>query len=832
MSSAEFLNPMEWSRKRRIRGRRGVSRNLLLATIAGLLLSSFAVFGVFLYVSQEPDPTEQLEIALRLLTKGDVESAASVAGRIPTETLKKKSDHSKRHFLLGVNARTKAKKIEQHRLASQLNEEAVEHLKRSRDREFPPGGLGMGNYHLGMALYELFRWEEAVEPLEIAADRYPQGRADAIERLVDVDLSRARNDFQTALERIDLWRSLPDSGLYDDQRTDLKHMQALLAMGKCDQALKLETRIPVDSPYRPLCDLLCGRCWRRIAEKTDNAESRRENLEKAMDLFQSCLKSTVADINLRHEVNLEIGQVQRDLGKLIDAVSTLSLLRLSAPYDPASVAAGIEELETLFQAGRKEDLIHTLEQLSNTLSDPKYLDSDQLPLSVVRERVIQVGNGLIDEKDYAIAARFARKLPSICDELDRLRLEARLYSDWAESLESQPNEKNQQIEYFKKSAKAYRSLTEKLPIDEEYGDWLWKAIENFRKGQSFQESNQLLTRFIAEENPNNRPRGFLVQAKNYSSLDKNDEAQESLRQLLARNPLSPLAYDGRLDLARIKIDAEEFDEAEQLLLENLSGDLNPSSPIWRESLYELGAMLFARGEKLQLKTRNEIDANPSQTFELIAQVESSHDILKRSIVRIEDFLRRYTDDPRRFYLLYQMAKAYQLASFWPEFQLNENTSSTEDTINSLKAQRKGLLTNSRQAYRRLRLELLQENVRDPRSTNLRELLRNSYFGEADLFFYDGEFEEGMGAYLEASNWFINEPESLEARKQIAICQKQLGKYGDCRRSLEYAKSMLQRIPADRDSRFKTATALDRAGWENYLTLQLAELDSLEGKNKP
>ena len=89
----------------------------------------------------------------------------------------------------------------------------------------------------------------------------------------------------------------------------------------------------------------------------------------------------------------------------------------------------------------------------------------------------------------------------------------------------------------------------------------------------------------------------------------------------------------------------------------------------------------------------------------------------------------------------------------------------------------------------------------------------------------------MTAYSEAANWFVNEPESLEARKQIAVCQKQLGKYADSRRSIEYAKSMLQRIPADRDDRFKVTTAMDRAAWGAYLDSMLAELGDLE-KAKP
>lgn len=836
------MNPLEERRlsqhsvvnKRGRLRRAGISKKLLLGVLGGLVLCSFGVFGLYLYVSQEPEPAEKLEIALRWLNKGEIDTAARIAESIPEESLKRNADRSAKLFLLGVEARTKAKEIDQYKVATQLNEEAVRNLKQSRSLSFPPGFAGIGNYHLGMALYELFRWKEAIDPLQIAFERYPIGRADTLECLVDIDLSRGKRDYKGALARIAHWRSLPQSGEYDSERADLKEMQALIAKGQMQDAINLGLRIPESSPYRPKCEQLLGKAYREMAAALiDPSEDkiRLGFLGDASKYLTACLKSTKTPVSIRRQANLELGLVQRDLGQLTDAISTFSILRLSSPFEPEGLAAGLEELDALIKTNRTDEVLVTLDQINNLLYDLRVFDTDQLPLSLVRERFVKLAYDLIDAKAYSVANRFIKRIPKMCTDLDRFKLDSRNYNDWAVSLEGDPDSELSKLDYYKASASAYRELTRRLPLDDQYGQWLWTAIENFRKGHAFKESNEVLKQFLTYESRENRPKGFLVRARNFSSMENSPEAAISLLQIVESNVATPLIYDARFELAKIRASSEQYDEAEKLLLENLSGDLKPESSVWRESLYTLGSMLFSRGEKMLIDAKNAIELNPSQTLQTLSQVEASHNMLKNSIVRIEDFLRRFESDDRRFHSLYQIAKAYQMASYWPEIQLRENTVTSEDSSESLKAQRKSDLANSRASYKRLRQEIIKDTAVDPKSSSLKELLRNSYFGEADLYFFDGAYEDAMTAYSEAANWFVNEPESLEARKQIAVCQKRLGKYADSRRSIEYAKSMLQRIPADRDDRFKVTTAMDRAAWDTYLNAMLAELDDLE-KAKP
>ena len=111
----------------------GVSRNLLLAGLAALVLSSFSVLGLFLYVHGSTlNPSDQLEIAMRLMRKGDGESPQRIAKSIDPKTLTKKVDLSRREFLLGAAERKSTEGIVHRRIASERNEQAVKHLKKSR----------------------------------------------------------------------------------------------------------------------------------------------------------------------------------------------------------------------------------------------------------------------------------------------------------------------------------------------------------------------------------------------------------------------------------------------------------------------------------------------------------------------------------------------------------------------------------------------------------------------------------------------------------------------------------------------------------------------------
>jgi tetratricopeptide (TPR) repeat protein len=175
-------------------------------------------------------------------------------------------------------------------------------------------------------------------------------------------------------------------------------------------------------------------------------------------------------------------------------------------------------------------------------------------------------------------------------------------------------------------------------------------------------------------------------------------------------------------------------------------------------------------------------------------------------------------------LLYTTAKAYRLASYWPELLLSENRLVHEDSLLQWKSQRKELLVRSRETYAQLRQELNGSGNGQWIEANAKEMLCNSYFGEADLLFHEGEFQAAMAAYREAANRFINEPESLEALVQIARCQEELRLVPEMRRTLEMARDVLNRIPKEQDDRFVRNTRHDRKSWEKQITWMIEAID--------
>lgn len=802
--------------------RKGISRNLILGGLAGLVLTSFSVLGLFIYTNSSPDHTKQLEIALRLMRKGDGEASARIARSISPKALKKRGDLSKREFLLGTHERKAAEGIAQRRIATERNEKAVKHLEKSRDLTFPDGYEGQGNYYLGMALFDLFRWDDAEMPLEIAAERWPHGRADSIERLVDIDLSFDRKDTESAISRIDQWRALPRTSAHETDRADIKEMQTLYAMGEFANASNMLEQIPMDSILRPDAELIYGRCLQKLAN-TKGCTNRDELLKAAAESFQKVLNSAKTSVPIRRQSNLELGRVQRDLGNATQAVSTFSALRLSSPYEPESLASGLEEIDTLIELKKYPDAIDTLFHITKNFGELKWYQNEWMPLSEMRKKVVATGERLVDEKAYSEAAEFSEHLPKFCDDLDRLRLQSRLYELWAKQSFAERNADGETTQRFATAAEAYAALAQRSMRSPQYSDLLARASENFQRAGKFDKSNELLDRSLQFEPRENQPKGWLAKARNYKSMEKPELAIATLYRILESNTSTSLVYEARLEAARILAAKDDFQQAEELIVQNLYyGDLKPESPTWRESLFELGSLLFRRGEMLQSQAKKAIADSPSQSLDNFAIMEQSYNELVRSIARIEESLQRFENDPRRIDMLYTTAKAYQLAAWWPDWLLKENRIANEDTIAGWKAQRKELLRQSQNTYGKLRQEIVSSPEKFRTNSNVENYLRNSYFGESDLLYQAGEYEEALNAYREAANRFINSPESLEAMTQIANCQKQLGRNADCLRTLETAKETLQRMTVS-DDKFKAVTSHDRAGWEQYLNWMISDL---------
>ncbi len=800
----------------------------VLAIIGGLLAVSSAVLFAWILSNQKTDVTEQLQLGLRFARRGDYGTAARLAEPIKEEQIEKRVDRSTRHFLLGAAARQGAESLQYRPSRTEKNEQAVEQLQQSRDLKFPPGYEGVGNYLLGMALYDLFRWEQAVEPLSIAFDRWPKGRSDAVERLIDIELYGDKRDTTAALNRLERWAALSALTPNDMDRVAAKRMEIYSEQKQYDQLEPLWRSISQESPMRSHAALTLARCLRQQAlasnSESESSDKRNQALEHLKEV--ESLRNVPSDI--RRRSMLEQGLLYRDSGALQQAVSSLSSLRLSSPFEPEFMIAGIEEIDALIDLGLHSETIATLEQLRKSFSEPKWFENCWMPLERMRIRLLASANRLLDKEVYSESARFVTNLPSVCSEVDRLRLDATVNDRWARKMQESRNENGSDAErmekIFRRAAQSIERLSQIDMRTPNYMQRLWTGIENYHFANNFEDSNRLIERYLDLAPRSDWSRPLLMRAKNHAASGDVKAALETIDKMLLTNPESPLLPDAKLTAARLYWNQGDFDEAEALILDNLySGNLRPDSPMWKESLIELGTLMFRQGEQMQVRILGMTVDDGPQSQSLRADLEKSYQQLLRSIASMEEGLRRFQGDERRYQLLYMTAKAYRMASYWPETLLQGNRLVSEESISQWKTKRKELLVNSRDTFASLRRELTNTDEKT-RVPNSEILLCNSYFGEADLLFQEGNFKGALEAYRAAANQFINEPESLEAFVQMARCHQELGQMSDMRRTLEMAIDILNRIPEDRDDRFVKNTRQSRQNWETQIRWMIQEID--------
>ncbi|MFO0014025.1 MAG: tetratricopeptide repeat protein [Planctomycetota bacterium] len=814
-----------------------MSRIKVLAIIGGLVGISSAVLIAWVLLSKEADVSEKVQLGLRLARGGDYTTAARIVEPIKEAQIKKRVDKSTRHFLMGAAARQAAESLSNRPSRMEKNEEAAAELQKSRELKFPPGYEGLGNYLLGIALYDLMRWEEAIAPLSIAFDRWPRGRSDAVERLIDIDLYGSSRDPDSALRRLERWSALSALAPSDVDRIASKRMEIHCETKQYDQLVPLWRSISIESPRRSHADLTLARALRQQALEPNSESSamRKEALENLKEI--ESLENVPNPI--RRQAMLEQGLIYRDAGALKQAISTLSSLRLSSPFEPEFMIAGIEEIEMQIGLDEHPKASATLEQLTKNFKNPQWYENPSMPLTKMRLRLLASANRLLEKGDYAEAARFVDDLPNVCSEVDRLRLEASIHDRWGRKLQqgnrasSEGERSNFKIEktdggeveqIFRRAAQSIERLSQIDMRTPNYMERLWWGIEDYHFSGRFLESNRLIDRYLDLAPRSDHSRPMLMRAKNYAAAGKTEDALVAINNLLLMTPATPLLPDAKLTAAKLQWSLGNFEAAESLIVDNLySGSLRPDSPIWKESLIELGTLMFRQGEQMQVRILGLAVEEGNQPQGWQSDLEKSYQQLLRSIASMEEGLRRFQGDARRYELLYMTAKAYRMASYWPETLLRGNRLVSEESISQWKGKRKELLIHSRDTFAALRRELTMDKgkVRIP---NSEMLLCNSYFGEADLLFQEGNFKGALEAYRSAANQFINEPESLEAFVQMARCHQELGQISEMRRTLEMAIDILGRIPADRDSRFLKNTRESRQEWESRIRWMLQEID--------
>ena len=836
MSSARVgsLNPLLRQRTRGSRAsssRRGITKVALVGILAGLAIGLFA--GVFTWIATSKGFTDsdRLDVALRQALKGDYATAAAIAESIDDKKLAEE-DLAKKRLAQGLKLWEHSQEFLEHKKSLETFDQALVVLKEAKELGFPTGYEGLGNLALGLVQTHLNEGEDALPALRKASVRWPSGRSDAMAAILQILLERDPPAIEDVLAELEHWRSLPGLGPADHDVANLVEARALELQGQPQAAFDLACKIPQDSPHTLRAELAQVKLARAMANNAGSPEARRKWLERALESSRAINESPQTNSPIRRSSLYHTASLLRELERNDEALSMFSRIRLGHPETPEALTSGMEEIEILLELGRAEEAIGILAYLKTHVTDLRWYADGKHSFENIRGRLIKAGQSLIRDQLYDEAVQFAEQLPILCTDTDRIRLLAEAYRSHGEKIATDAGYFVDRFGatplrlrgdtltaaqgHFRKAGHAYDRLSSLELRSPDYSELLWQAIECYRTSHDLDDCNELLDRYMQYENRGKRPRALMVKGENLLAQQNREKALFVLNQLLEFYSDSPLVYRTRMLSSQALSEDLKFDEASEMLLTNLyDGSLSPESPLWRDSLIELGNILFRRGELLNLEAIRVMESKQGLDLE-IERLTASHDHLRDSIRRFEEVLKRFSDDPRLYQLQYNVAQAYRLAAELPKRLLDDELAQVDSKRKQNVQKRRELLTGAIRNYVELR-NRIQDTI-DPTTIDVtrKNMLRNCYFAEADILFELGDYPAALNAYNAAATQYMNEPEVMEALLQKSRCHELMGNLREAKQVILQSQQILKRISDEKTSRFPEVTRYDRQQWEKHL----------------
>lgn len=788
------------------------------------MLVVFGVLFTWIVGSEEYGTDRELDLALKLLEDGRWDLADRIARDIEGHEELTDARQPVWDYVRGVSGvLSTADKLDVP-ANRKLLWDSAQHLEKSREAGFPLGYDGRGEYYLGYCYYNTYAWDKALETLTGVEAGWPEKRSDAYDMMVDACLRLQPPKRQRAEELLEQWNRIPGLAKHERNLITLNRAHLAFLDGQWDRCEESLATIEPGSRDYYSAKLGQGR-WKlessKSLEKSD--PERRARLEQALVDFREVLQAPGTPAIVRRMSAYLTGETLRDLGRINEAISTLSGVRQRNPQSAESIAAGISEAEIQLEHGELGDALETARHVVNDLGDVRWYDERWLTLPELRRRLLLLGRAMREQGKFEESIRLADCLPPVLPPADAVRLEAETFEDWAAKLEAEPRltsarsreEQRRLVDAkFKMAGDKYRKLAELELRSVEYPSIVWKATECYRKAGELDQANELLKIYLEYEERPKRPRGLLALGQNYLNAGRWDEAIRPLQRCLFEYPDHPLAYNVRLVMARALAEKQQLEEATESLMKNLyDGSLRPDSQLWRDSLFELGDVIYRRGDQLFLEGQL---ADKDDWNERLKKLETSNKDFIAATERLSEAVARFDGDKRSLEARYALGRAYRSAAMFPKQMLDSGQITIDAVRRRLLQERRHLLESSLAAYRDLREAIGEapEIAKIPETAQA--LLRNCFFGEADVLFELERYEEAIDAYRNVGNRFMNEPEALEALVQISECFRALGQAEQARRTLTQAEQLLSRIPPESEPRFASMTRADRTQWKQLL----------------
>lgn len=691
---------------------------------------------------------------------------------------------------------------------------AARYLTEAQQAGFPHGREGNGYYLLGKSLHGCGRYAEALPPLLAALEKNGPRRTEICGLLADTYLSdRVPNLDQAAKYNA---QYLADTKLSPEDRDAALLIQAKITfdLGRFEECQKQLDQFTPESAASAEVLLLRG----RLKLKAEDFSGAREIFAKAQDL-------SFRNGPLMRQAQYLQGLSLRKSGDLLAAELLFSRNRRSYLDTPEGMASGLEEAEVQHQLGNEIEALaayrRVLKQISQTPARLHPWVGDE----ELRERLDATVGEFLAEQQFDAAFELLQAVSTVFADAHTVEQLASLHQQWGDRLMAQaaaPQAENsadlrtQARSEYRLAGVDFGRLAHLRVATREYPNDLWRSAENYLRGQDYPSAIRVYQRHLENLNRAGRSPALTRIGECLLALNQPAEALQYVRECIEFFPKDPFVYQARLIAAEAEIELEHLDAARDLLIANLENEsLTPQSREWRDSLFALGRVYYHNGMLHESASRRLGLHSPNSSGQQagLKELELAHASFREAIERLDEAIQREPQSPHALEGRYLLAISHMQSAKLPKWQLNGvNIESTRVT---LRRQLQRELSAAIGEFDQLKADLVAKQERADLTEVEQRILRNAYFGKADALFDLDMYEDAIQAYSSATNRYQQAPESLEAYVQIAVCQRKLDRLADSRRTLEQARLVLGRMPAD--ASFLNTTRYDRNEWNELLT---------------
>ncbi len=777
------------------------------AIVAAALLSLIALtMAGWAYLANVALTTGEfsLDAALAALDEGRYEEARAGVGRMLKNGRLPRTEFGGPLYVLGAIKIVDAEK------QARADRRRIEYLVASRylneARAFgvPEARAADGLFLLGKSLIESGQFDEGFDTLDELLSRKLPGdhplKTKAQSLLAETCLSMPNPKLDKALSYNLILSSNPNLSNSERARVLLQRAECLTRLERFDEARETVDTIPADANTLAGAALMRGKIeldeigasLERIAP-ADRKELLDSSMPKIAESINSLKKAQELDgakTPITPQSSYHLGRGLTWQGDTDAALKQFARMRQLYDESFEGLAASLAEADLLREKGDLEGAVLAYRRVLESFAANPVYRSHVLPLADVRERVTAALKDLVERQHFADALTLLDRFPPLFSRAEQLELRGGTLEQWGNLLVSQTSgelahnkQREEGLYHLRAAGVAFEQLAELRFATKFYSADLWHGAENYFHGHSLSRTVSLLNDYLKYEPELRNAEALVRLGQAYLAVEDLSKSIAAFEECIEFHPFDSAAHQARIDCAKAYWRLRDTKRAEQLLRDNIAGSaLKPTSPEWKDSLFELGMLLHETGQH------------------------------EEAIGTLEEAIERYPQDPQRLVAQYEIGESYRR---WAKEVLD---SAEQARTTGERDKRKQLATDKFNTALK-HFEDVQVSItfktHEIRSDPLMgSMLRNCYMLEATVLFDLEKYQEAIEAFSNVASLNPDDPFVLETFVQIANCWRRQGKLEKARGAVQQAQIALEGLPADTD--FTATTAFSRDEWRLLL----------------